>query len=241
VKVFASILVENILPVFLAAGLGYLLDRKFRLDVKTISRVSFYVLAPSLIFTSLTKSSVSGAEFSRIVLFLLLVTAIMLAISLGWSRFRRFSRAEESAFLLSVLFINAGNYGLSVNLFAFGEAALARALLFFAGSTVLMNTLGVFLASRGRANLKTALLNVFKVPMVYGVALAFVARSLPWSVARMSWFRGLETLGRRVRVQFGETVEEGVAEDASADGSIILRRDDGSRVRIEAGDVTLNT
>lgn len=53
------------------------------------------------------------------------------------------------------------------------------------------------------------------------------------------WKADLETLGRRVRVQFGETVEEGVAEDAAADGSLILRRDDGSRVRIEAGDVTL--
>lgn len=54
------------------------------------------------------------------------------------------------------------------------------------------------------------------------------------------WKAGLETLGRRVRVRFGESVEEGMAEDAAADGSLILRRDDGSTVRIEAGDVTLN-
>ncbi|UCC63157.1 MAG: AEC family transporter [Anaerolineae bacterium] len=191
-----SIFVDNILPVFIAAGLGYLLDHKFHLDVKTISRTSFYVLAPCLIFTSLTRSSVSGEELGRIVLFQVLVTAMLLIVTWSSARLARLSRQRESAFLLSVVFVNAGNYGLSVNLFAFGEEALARALIYFVGSTVLLNSLGIFLASRGRADAKTALLNVFKVPMIYAVILAFVARSLPWSVTETSWFRGLDTRGR---------------------------------------------
>lgn len=191
-----SIFVDNILPVFIAAGLGYLLDRKFHLDVKTISRTSFYVLAPCLIFTSLTRSSVSGEELGRIVLFEVLVTAVLLIVTWSSAQLARLNRQQESAFLLSVLFVNAGNYGLSVNLFAFGEEALARALIYFVGSTVLLNSLGIFLASRGRADAKAALLNVFKVPMIYAVVLAFVARSLPWSVTETSWFRGLDTLGR---------------------------------------------
>jgi BirA family biotin operon repressor/biotin-[acetyl-CoA-carboxylase] ligase len=55
----------------------------------------------------------------------------------------------------------------------------------------------------------------------------------------LAWKARLDTLGRHVRVSFGERVEEGVAEDAGADGTLILRRPDGSRVEIEAGDVTL--
>jgi len=196
VNILLSIFVDNILPVFIAAGLGYLLDRKFHLDVKTISRTSFYVLAPCLIFTSLTRSSISGEEFGQIILLEVLVTAVLLAITWGTVRMAGLTRQEESAFLLSVLFVNAGNYGLSVNLFAFGEEALARALVYFASSTVILNTLGIFLASRGQADVKAALLNVFKVPMVYAVALAFVARSLPWPVTETPWFRGLDTVGR---------------------------------------------
>lgn len=194
--ILPSIFVENILPVFVVVGLGYLLDRKFDLDAKTISRTSLYVLSPCLIFTSLVRSSVSGDEVGRIFLFEVAMTAILLAITRGVARLARLSRQQESAFLLSVLFINAGNYGLSVNLFAFGEEAMARAIIFFAGSTVLVNTLGVFLASRGRADVKRALLNVFKVPMVYAVGLAFIARALPWSVTDVWWFRGLDTVGR---------------------------------------------
>jgi predicted permease len=196
VDILLSILVENILPVFVAVGLGFLLDRRFRLDVKTISRMSFYVLSPCLIFSSLTQSSVSGEEFGDIILFEVLITAILLAISLGFIRLANLNRQQGSAFLLSVLFVNAGNYGLSVNLLAFGQEALARAILYFVGSTVIINTFGVFLASRGKADVRAAFLNVFKVPMVYAVILAFAVRALPWPVTGTWWFGGLDTVGR---------------------------------------------
>ncbi len=35
-------------------------------------------------------------------------------------------------------------------------------------------------------------------------------------------------------------IEEGVAEDVESDGSLLVRRDDGSLVTVEAGDVTLS-
>jgi len=53
------------------------------------------------------------------------------------------------------------------------------------------------------------------------------------------WRARLETLGRQVRVTSGQTVEEGLAEGVYSDGGLILRRPDGSRVSIAAGDVTL--
>jgi BirA family biotin operon repressor/biotin-[acetyl-CoA-carboxylase] ligase len=53
------------------------------------------------------------------------------------------------------------------------------------------------------------------------------------------WRARLDTLGKEVRVRFGDQVEEGLAEDVDRDGSLILRRADASRVTIAAGDVTL--
>jgi hypothetical protein len=55
----------------------------------------------------------------------------------------------------------------------------------------------------------------------------------------LGWKAHLDTLGRRIRVRSGEVVEQGVAEDVEPDGTLILRRPDGSHVRIEAGEVTL--
>lgn len=54
-----------------------------------------------------------------------------------------------------------------------------------------------------------------------------------------AWKGRLDTLGRSVRVTFVDRVEEGIAIDATADGALVVQRDNGSTVRIEAGDVTL--
>jgi len=53
------------------------------------------------------------------------------------------------------------------------------------------------------------------------------------------WRDSLVTLGKRVRVKWGKTVYEGIAESVARDGSLLLRRSDGSLTKIVAGDVTL--
>jgi predicted permease len=49
---------------------------------------------------------------------------------------------------------------------------LAYASLFFVTTTILLNTLGVVIASLGHLDLKAALLGLLKVPTIYGVLLA---------------------------------------------------------------------
>ena len=183
-----AILWKVILPVFLIIALGYLLERRLSLDVRPISRVIFYALAPCLVFSSTATSSVSGADIWKIVSFVLLTTLAMGLFSWAGARALRFSRAMESAFLLATLFVNSGNYGLSVNLFAFGQDGLERAAVFFTVSAFLTNSVGVYLASRGQASGPGALRNVFKVPIIYGALAGFVvnltAITVPEPVAK---------------------------------------------------------
>lgn len=54
-----------------------------------------------------------------------------------------------------------------------------------------------------------------------------------------AWRARLETLGRQVRAQSANDVEEGTAEDVDTDGNLLLRRPDGSIAVISAADVTL--
>jgi len=53
------------------------------------------------------------------------------------------------------------------------------------------------------------------------------------------WRDSLVMLGRRVGVKLGRTIYEGVAESVTTDGSLLLRRSDGSLTKIVGGDVTL--
>ena len=55
---------------------------------------------------------------------------------------------------------------------------------------------------------------------------------------RERWRARLETLGHPVRIQQGEQVVEGVAEDVNADGGLLLRGHDGALHTVTWGDVS---
>ncbi len=195
VKALSAILYNNIVPVFIVIGLGYILERRLVIEIKSISRTIFYVLSPCLVFSSLVNSTVSGGEFWDIASFEILITLGLALVAWGVARALRFDRVTENAFLLATLFVNSGNYGLSVNLLAFGEVALARAIIYFVVSSLLTNTAGVYLASRGKARAFDALRNVLRVPSVYAVLLAVFVRLINLSVTGSPVFRAVEMVG----------------------------------------------
>lgn len=116
------------------------------------------------------------------------VIAFMLFLSLAISKLLRLPQALTSAFVLSVSFINSGNYGLSLNHFALGETGLLWASIFFITSALWANSAGVYIASAGRMEPLQALKNLAKVPAVYAIFLSLLLRaldiSLPQAVSR---------------------------------------------------------
>jgi predicted permease len=172
-----TVIFNVILPVFIIAGAGAVAGRWLKLEVQSLSRSVLYIFGPALVFRSLLTTELSASDAAQIVGFVLITTAMVGLVAWTIIRGLEFSAVRANAFLLSVLLINAGNYGLSVSLFAFGDPGLERAVIFYAVSSVIINTVGVYLASRGRAQSSVALRNVFRVPLVYAVALAFILRA----------------------------------------------------------------
>jgi predicted permease len=177
-----SIFGNDLLPIFAIAAVGYALARLTDASARTVSRITFNALAPCLVFTLLVTSTISRADFGRMALFCVLVTAAaglfarLAAIPL------KLDRPTLIAFLLVVMFSNSGNYGLPVALFAFGREALARATIYFVTSSVLTYTFGVVLAASGRRTFGSALANVLRVPTIYAVIAAVVVM---WSGAQV--------------------------------------------------------
>ena len=168
-----SIFANDVLPIFLVASVGYLLAHYLKADVKTLSRITFNALVPCLVFSLLVTSKISADEFGRMALF---TAFLILGIGLIGRLVTlplRLDRAMLSAFLIVVMFSNGGNYGLSVSMFAFGQAALARATIYYITSTAMMYTVGVFLANSGHQSLREAIVGVLKIPALYGVLAAF--------------------------------------------------------------------
>ncbi len=179
---------DNLLPVLLAAAVGYVLRARVEVSPRSLSRVAFIVFAPCLVYQVIVDNRPTGGDMLRMAAFatLALVTVGALAGLIAW-RFR-WPRPLAAGLVLAVLLPNAGNFGLSANLFAFGNPGLAQASLFFVTSSVISYTLGVFVASLGREPVGKALAGLPRIPTVWAVALAFAMveahRTLPLPVAR---------------------------------------------------------
>jgi malate permease and related proteins len=183
-----SIFASDILPIFVIAGIGFLLARRLKASVTTLAHVAFYVFSPCFAFTTLITSNVTGSQVGSMVLLAILVMVAMGVIARVAAIPLRLSRAELSAFMLVVIFSNGGNYGLPVVMFAFGNEGLSRGTLYFVTSAILTYTFGVFLAAAGRRSLRDAFSGIARVPAVYGVTAALVVlathAAIPLSLMR---------------------------------------------------------
>lgn len=166
-----SVLLNVVLPVLLVAGVSALAQTRLRLDIRALSRAVFYLFSPALVFDALSSSDVSGGELGQITAVVILMTGTVWLLGTIAARLLRLDGPTAAAFLVSILIMNAGNYGLSVNLFAFGQPGLARASIYFTLSAVLASSVGVFLSARGRASTSFALRRIVRVPLVYAAAL----------------------------------------------------------------------
>ena len=173
---------NNLLPILLVAGAGYFVGKWLKIDARAISRVVFYLFSPCLLFDLLTKNLFDGGEMLRMVGFAVVTILTLTLITWKLGRLLKLERKILAAALLCVVGINAGNYGLSLNLFAFGEEALAYASLYFVTSAILTYTLGVTIASLGKASLTDSLKGLLKIPVVYVVPLALIFISMDWEL-----------------------------------------------------------
>jgi predicted permease len=169
-------LLNTVFPVFLLAGLGFVARKVVKIEVGEPARMAIYVLTPGLIMNGILNAQMSASEAGRILLFALALTAVMIGMTLGVGRLAGWKQREGSAAVLSTAFMNSANYGLPVVLLAFGQAGFERAAIFVVVESLLMYTVAVFFAARGRLHWRQAAEAVLRLPLIWAAALAMAIR-----------------------------------------------------------------
>jgi len=170
------VVITAIIPIMLTVGLGFLLESRRSMDVRALAAISIYALLPSLIFHSLLTTELTLDEAFPIIAVLILATGSLWLLGKIAGRIRQFDRDEESFFLLATMFMNAGNMGMPVALYAFGQRGLDLAVICVLIMNFSMNTLAVYYASRHRGGHRQAVRTVFSLPTIYAAAVALLMR-----------------------------------------------------------------
>ena len=178
-------LILIILPVFIIFFIGYMGQKLIGFDIKSISTAALYLMSPFLAFRTFYSNELT-MDYFYIVLFSLLLTIILLLVVWITALAMKATRPQLSAMILGGVFMNSGNYGAPVVLFAFGAVGFDYAVIMMVFQSLLMNTVGIFFASIGgeeKATLRQSFQRVIRMPLIYaaflGIGLQLVSITIP--------------------------------------------------------------
>ena len=95
-------------------------------------------------------------------------------VGLVFGRLLRLGRQDTIALVIVLMFVNGGNYGLTLNGLLFGAEGISRAVVYFTVSTMLLFTVGTFAASMGQSGWQGSLRRLIRLPAFYAVILALI-------------------------------------------------------------------
>nr|WP_133579290.1 AEC family transporter [Aureibacillus halotolerans] len=163
-----------IAPVFVLVIIGVILQRKFHLDMYTLSKMNLYLLVPALIFTKLYETAISLHEFFTIAGLTLLSLAILYLVARVITTVFRFSKSMRIAFSNSVIFYNSGNYGVPVNdlVFRSDPYAMSIQVIVLLIQNIVTFSYGIFSLQSSDKSFWQALLSYAKLPVLYAMLAA---------------------------------------------------------------------
>ncbi len=178
--IFFHILLTNVLPMSIVIGLGIVLQRCFKLDIKTLTKLNFYLFSPAIMFKLLYETEISYGLIGKVLLLFVMLAVLQYIMVEIVIRLRGYSPGMKSAMRNSVLFYNSANYGIPLNQLAFHglKETMAIQVIIMMMQALLPNTYGVYNVNAHKADMRKVWRTIFSMPIIYVIPIAFMMRGL---------------------------------------------------------------
>jgi len=164
-----------IFPILAIVTGGYFYAKKFQPNMEVANTLNLNIFVPALLFSIFTSEDFNLLDYHSLAIGGCVVIIISGLLALIVSKVFGFN---TKTFVPPAMFVNAGNMGLPLALFAFGKAAIPAAVVLFFIENTLHFTLGIKIIDR-----KSSIINVLRIPMVVaslvGVAISLVQYNMP--------------------------------------------------------------
>jgi predicted permease len=168
---FVHILINNVIPLSIMILLGSLLYRAFKLDIKTLSKLNFYLFSPSIVFKMLYESAISLRIFLQVLLFFAVFFTVLFLVTELAIRIRGYRGNMRTAMRNSVIFYNSANYAIPLNQLVFvGDAfTLSVQIIIMMMQSLIPNTYGIYSVNANKKNVKETLRTIRSMPVIYAI------------------------------------------------------------------------
>lgn len=175
-NIFAFVVFNNILPIFIIVYLGYFLASKFKLDIFTLSKVYIFIFVPVLIFVKVYETEINLEVLTAI--FFGVIMLVLLA-GTGWivSKIMNHKMSMSTALSNSIMFYNSGNFGLPLVMLVFSDTpyasyAVSIQIMILVVQNLSTYSIGFFNAARGQMHYLDTVKKVMSMPALYAIILA---------------------------------------------------------------------
>lgn len=185
---FLQIITDNILPLLVFVCIGYIMDRKFNLNVASLTKLTFYVVLPSFIFYSIYMAKLDMNLFNVFILCAVQMT-ILGFVSWFVGKTRGFPTGKIEALKNGTMFSNNGNIGIALIALVFTNdpyvingstpylaEALAASTMCLVEMNLTLNTLGLYQAGKGRLSPRDTITVILHMPVLYTLAAVFFVK-----------------------------------------------------------------
>ncbi len=176
--IFTQILLNNVVPISIMIVAGAWMQRVFKLDIRTLSKLIFYVLSPAIMFKMLYESHISLDVVWQVLLFFAIFFTLLFVVVEIFIRIRGLEGGMRSAMRNSVIFYNSANFAIPLNqlVFAGNPFTMSIQLIIMVFQNILPNTLGIYSINASKMRARDALKVVFSFPPIYVVPVALLIK-----------------------------------------------------------------
>ncbi len=173
---------EMLSPIFIIILLGYGLQKKFRLDLVSLTKIQLYLFLPSLIFINIVTSELNSDMIIMISCFTIVLFFVLMLLSYIVAKLLRLDRKREKAFINAITLRNQGNYGIPLITLLYsgvaGNFPVDVHMIVYFISNLLLNIFGLYNASSGSYTKKEAFFKILRLPAIHVIVLGFVFKGI---------------------------------------------------------------
>jgi len=170
-NVFFEILFK-LLPFYLIAALGFLLNKKFRISQEFLAKIFFYILMPVVVFYGVLKVPLLSDDILLPLFYFVISVVFSLLYWFIGGYFWKDTTKNLLAFTNGIS--NVGNLGTPLAIALFGREATGPAVLITIGGIFYINTVGYYIALKGHFSAKDSLYKLLRLPSFYAFFLAIL-------------------------------------------------------------------
>jgi malate permease and related proteins len=168
-----SSIIFSILSIYVFIVIGYVAKRTFKekIDDRTITLLNVYFLQVFLTFWGLLLHPVDiTLLYAPSIYIVIIVVALIFAALFAKHLFHE--KKEYSIAMVAALIGNTANLGIPLNIAIFGEVSIPYTTVINLVNVFVVYTIGVYYYSRGSFDVKTSLLNIVKLPILWAAIIA---------------------------------------------------------------------